>query len=143
LAVLIESEEAAVLLDDRHQLARVFLPGKEVGVEEGSKAGIGAEPEPGLLFLVGDGLLRALGDARGAALAGERIHAIGVISRDNGVKAADLVAGVAEPALGGIDDRYLSTHEDVLFHFGGRKHQFEVGGVYVGVGQDAAEGVFL
>ena len=107
-----------------------------MGVEQGAKARVGAEPKPGLLLLAVDGALRTLIHARGAALAGQWVDAVRVVTGNDGFEATYLVAAVAELAEVRVDNRHLAAHENVLFQFGRLEDQLQVGGVHVGVGQD-------
>ncbi len=136
LAAFVQGPQSPLLLDQGHQLTRVLLRGEEMGMKERAETGIGAEPAPRRLLFHANRLYRTLVETGGAPFAGDVIHPIGVIIGDNRLEATDLGADAASSAEFGINDSYLPTGEIVLFQLCRIQHQFQVGGVHVGIGQN-------
>ena len=131
---VVQRRQAGLLPDLVHQLARVFAPGKQVGVEQGAIARVRAEPPSGLLLLHADGLCRALVKAGSTPLAGDIVHLVDLSWRD-GFKATDLGAATACRALLWVDGCHLPAPKVVRLALDRIEHQLQVGCVHIGVGQ--------
>ncbi len=133
-----------MLFDHGHQLARVLLRGPQSGVKERAVATLRAEPLPGQLGLHMDGLGRALIYTGGTTVAGDGVHNgcfLTCVFVGNRVKAAHFDTGAAAFAYLRIDDGHSPTQEVVRFQHARAEHQFQVGGIHIGVGQDGPDGI--